>query len=317
MKINLIKDLPQYDGVLSPVCRELTARGHQVVWTQTNPSPDSDMDAYLAVQDVAYRGPRTGEGIRFFINHGSSCIKTWGLNFDLDVFIAPTEYWATRAVEKRDEYGQDYVVTEPLGWPKVDDILDRESDVESREKLFNLLRLQEGEPIVCFYPTYAKAQNFNQDWGRKYLIRDVVNKLRFLTPNFIVIPHQMDDTKEFDNLGVKVYKGRDKLAKTLTPMADVIVSDTSGLAFECCATNQPVVLMAGEEPPRIEGVGDIVDFGPHATVDTVEPIVKAFLKNPKWYTMQRRIWRDRVLGPCDGTATKLVVDHMEVVVNAR
>lgn len=314
MRINLIRDLPQYDEVLLPVCAELTARGHTVVWTNTRPTTERNVDAHLAVQDVAYKIPRTGKGIRFFINHGSSIAKSWGLNFDIDHFLAPTQYWSEAAVKKIQDY--EYVVSPPVGWPKVDRVLGYATPA-NKQDIITTFSLNPNRPIVCYYPTYKKSSaEFNPHWGRSYNAGELSRLLALRFTNLFVIPHQMDDTNEFVGLGtIRVTRAYNNFTMKLFAVADAIISDTSGCAFESCILDTPVVMVGDpNNPPRIEGTGPPIDFGPVCEPKDVPAAVETLLAKPDLYRKDRLDWREFIFGVCDGSSSRRVVDYMEEVV---
>lgn len=315
MRFNFVNDLPQYQKVLIPLCRELTRRGHDIVWTNTRISTAQEMDGYMAVQDVAYRVPRPNKSPRFFINHGSSIIKDWDINFDIDYFLAPTKYWAESARAKQEANGNKYTISPPVGWPKIDSILELRDDIEERERIVSAFKLDKTQPIICFYPTYKKQRHdWSRLWERDYDIKTIVNILKTKTPNLFVLPHQMDDTGEFDNLDVRISRGYPDLNPRLFAMADIIVSDTSGAAFEACSIDTPVIMLNDiNNPPTVSDNDKPVDFGPICDDTNLSHALDVFLSNPNWYGRERKHWREYMFGKCDGNDSKRIADYMESV----
>jgi UDP-N-acetylglucosamine 2-epimerase len=93
--------------------------------------------------------------------------------------------------------------------------------------------------------------------------------------------------------------------------SDVIISDTSGAAYEACGLDIPVVLMGGTH--KLEAKYQTVDLGILATLDDIIEKIDSQLHNPKQFQNKREFWADYILGPCDGFASERIVEALEKI----
>jgi len=311
MIFELVYDLKMYQWLLNPIKQELERRGHIAYKSQTisDGNVPKKCVGSLAIQDVAYKTKDLPTRPRFFMNHGSSASKYWDLNMPIDYFISPSEYWTKHAKKKRDENGYHYQIIGDLGYPRMDVIVDlMQRRDHFREKIRGLFG---DKPIVVCFPTYKKP-NKSEPWIRSFDYGELVTKLDkdYLV---LVFPHQMDDTKEFENILTpeQIIKDYDLDRIAYFVAADVILSDTSGAAYEACGANLPIVLM--DSVHKLESTGPNVDFAPVATLDTVVDIIESQLQNPNEYAEKRKWWAEYILGPCDGNASSRIVDVLETI----
>jgi CDP-glycerol glycerophosphotransferase (TagB/SpsB family) len=313
MKIELIYDLDMYQWVLNPIKDKLEERGHQVFKSKTKSDPKKPKcDGSIAIQDVAYDKSEPSSP-RFFINHGSSASKGWDLNFPIDYFLSPSPYWTRRATEKKSENNRQYKVLGNFGYPRMDVLLQAQKQKDfTRQLLRELFDVPIDKPLITCFPTYKKPES-TKSWIRNFNYKDLVKKI---AEQYVVIvcPHQMETTKEFDGIlehDWQVYRQYDKNRLLLFGASDVIVSDTSGAAYEACGLDIPVVLMDGRN--KIETEYQTVDLGITATLDNIIEKIDSQLHNPEEFNNQRRFWADYILGPCDGFASERIVMVLEEI----
>lgn len=318
MKVNVIFDLQQYQWVLVPVLHELSERGHRPVVSYTYEDTEFDCDCSLAIQDVAWRKTNHIRP-RFFINHGVSATKSWALDMPIDYFIAQSDYWADRAEEMKKDHHRNYEVIRNTGWPKMDLLYQFKKDKEIlRNNIYEGMNLDKNKPLVLCFPTYKKNRDYHESWERTVPYYEIYESIRKYY-NVLVFPHIMDDTGEFNNIfdAGRVITVHDIRRLHFQAAADIIVSDASGISYEACGIDTPVILLATDNnpTPRIEGldVGEEVNMGNwvyhNELKDTIDEVLET--GNDEIWKATRKYWSDKYLGPVDGNAAKRIVDEME------
>lgn len=309
MKVHLIYDLAQYDFVLIPVEEELKRRGHTVTKSKVRPG-NVKADCSVMIQDVGVAGaPRP----RFFINHGASCIKGWGLNSDVDVFLAQTEYWA-KGVEKRwKKTNHRGTVLLTNGWPKMDVLYKlKDKRKEIRDELSKKFKFDKSKPLIVYYPTYY-AKRIGKEWNRNNNFSDVVKQLKDY--NVFVFPHQMDKSYDHCKNVLRVFG---MLRQKFLAASDLLISDRSGTVFEYTIFDKPIVLLGNVKNEgffKVEHNKELVDVGPMVDISGLRKAVIESLNDPNRYASRRKYWMERVVGPCDGKHSKRVVDVVEAYMN--
>lgn len=311
MRIEIVYDLDMYQWLLKPIHEELLKRGHEVEKARTRSDPKrGPCDGSIAIQNVAYENSDPARP-RFFINHGSSASKSWGLNMPIDYFVSPSPYWTRQAKIKKEKNGHAYQVIGDFGYPRMDVLVDALGRKKNTRALMKELYSVDDRPLVLCFPTYKKP-GMEEAWLRSFDYRELVKRL---DPhyNLVVCPHQMDDTGEFENIlqPWQVFRSFDIDRLLLFAAADVIVSDTSGAAYEACGLDIPVVLTEGVH--KLEAKHQEVDLGPVAELDNVAEAIDSQLRNPKEYRARREFWAEYILGPCDGKASARIVDALEAI----
>lgn len=309
MNINLIYDLTQYNSVLDGIKQEFNKRNIIPYESHTYPIRGTSIDMSLAIQDVAYRGNRIADEVRFFINHGASATKKWAINFDIDCFISPSQWWE----DSLRGMGSEVDIMSNVGWPK-NDLLFAHASEEAKKVSKEFIQAFYGlddRPIIHIFPTYKKS-GWGSDtpkWARDFSYAKVYKALSEKY-NVFVSPHQMDNTSEFNDIPRhKMLTGFNIQRVLAMAGADVIITDTSGICYEAAGMDCNVILLGDNH--RLQGDGEEVDIGPRVTsLETIDFLLQDLEGLKSHYKKRRQYWSDKILGPVDGRCCERIVSGM-------
>jgi len=307
MRIEFIYDLDQYGFVLWPLEQEFKKHeGVEILVAKTR-SKHEDVNASIAMQNVAYDTPK-GKAKRFFINHGVST-KKWDINFKIDYFIAQSDYWADAMI------GKPFNTIKNTGWPKTDVWLALLRDKENtRKEIVQKYNLDPKKPIIACYPTYKKTKPKHgiPSWFRDFTFLECVNNIP-ADFSLFVLPHQMDNTADFDDTGhaIKITADYSWNRLKIAIAADVIISDISGMAIEACLLNKPIILIGdplNKEKFSLEAnpAKGVLNIGPIVQTQELKTCIESVL-SADHYSDGRKFWADKLLGPQDEKSCERIV----------
>jgi hypothetical protein len=159
-------------------------------------------------------------------------------------------------------------------------------------------------------PTYKHTGTVSH-FNRLYRLQDVEKSLseKF---NVVVLSHDLetalDEVSALQNVPMASVPRQAYLMG-----ADVVVTDTSGISFECAAVNKPVVFLVHPDEPaylldQTMNTGEALDFGPAVLLDALPDAVALLAAMPDKFAAQRKKWAERIFGPVDGCATERTAD---------
>ena len=126
----------------------------------------------------------------------------------------------------------------------------------------------------------------------------------------ITLPHSLDAELEEAKTLFKPASGLARFSYLCA--ADVILTDNSGIGFECAAIDKPMVLLGHPNDQDffsdlVSKSGRSVDYGPVALKEDLVETVNATLARPDAHREARRYWAERVFGPLDGRSCERVL----------
>lgn len=233
-----------------------------------------------------------------FVPHGLSLLKAFDFAFKADAVVVPS-------VELNDALNwsmdADAVAIAGVGYPKIDHLLLENRRLQYHRDAIRSAMNFDNRPIVTCFPSWKDSANLIHK-QRDYSLLDLKNVLNEHY-NVVVLPHQLDqELQELNELGIAP-ANIERLSFIIG--SDVIITDNSGIGFECAAIDKPMVLLGNRNDADffadiVSGSGRKIDYGPVASLDTVLDCVKQVLADPFWYSDQRLYWASRVMGPLDG-----------------
>ncbi|MGA1850259.1 CDP-glycerol glycerophosphotransferase family protein [Sphingobium sp. HT1-2] len=301
--IEVILDKSQYDDCLLPIGRFAESIGCKVTYSRFN-SRAFDADIHFLLQDF---GLISCPGFKVFVPHGLSLLKAFDFAFKADAVVVPS-------VELNDALNwsmdADAVAIAGVGYPKIDHLLVENCRLRYHRDAVRSAMNFDDRPIVTCFPSWKDSANLIHK-QRDYSLLELKNLLNEHF-NVVVIPHQLDqELQELNDLGI-VPVTIERLSFIIG--SDVIITDNSGIGFECAAIDKPMVLLGNRNDADffvdiVSGSGRKIDYGPVASLDTVLDCVKKVLANPSWYSEQRLYWASRVMGPLDGGSSGRILSE--------
>lgn len=324
MKVLTVFDLTQYQFVLHPINEELTRRGHTVVHTKEH----RGIDATIGIQSPS--GWTHAAGHVFWLSHGISCTKGWGLPASIRAghagkasknnkepwlgthWAVPAPYW-TQAAERR-EFGDKYT-SHLVGWTKTDVLVDLNNRRhEIREEVFKHMKWDPDKPLIGYYPTYQGGGH-----ARRKSVDPEAVCARLRGPyNVACVGHQMEGTGArslFKKVVDSVWTAG-LLKLKIFAAADLIITDVSSMAYESCVFDRPILLLDNPDDPAYLHqehciARPTIDMGPAVVLEGLPWAVEHHLNHPSHYAERRRFWQEYVLGQVDGKCAARLADAIE------
>jgi hypothetical protein len=303
MHLHFVLDEPQYNDLFAPLIREARARRH-LVTTGLRAAVRYDADAVIALQDIALRG---GPRPRVFITHGLGLAKRGHLTLDVDLLLLP--YSGEGIVDDQKDGGRAKVVR-GLGSPKIDLLAQRRQAAPALRQRMREIYGFDARPIVGYCPTWRHDGTLHHP-QRAHRLREAEAVLE-RDFNLVTLPHSLEaDPSEIEELRFRLSS---ELSRTDHLVAfDAVVTDTSGIGFELCAIDMPLVLLDNPAEPdyllaRMLETPVPIDYGPVCTLDSVVPALQAILATPASHAERRAYWADMAFGPRDGQAAARCID---------
>ncbi len=218
----------------------------------------------------------------------------------------------------------------PVGYPKTDELL---SPLRSPHELKSQLGLDPAAPVVCYAPTFQREASL-QSRGE-----EIIRALASLPVNVVVKLHHASTRHpsqaenwvraetggkywpeivrnlELTHPNVKLAQGHD--GNTFLKLADVLVSDGSGIAYEYLLLDRPVVFW--DVPEFFDRFGrDTVQFWGRAcgkvvrTLDALKEAVTSGVRQPAELSPQRRAMIDKLYYH-PGSATRVAVETIRAL----
>ena len=303
MHLHFVLDEPQYNDLFAPLIREARARRH-LVTTGLRSAVRYDADAIVALQDIALRG---GPRPRVFITHGLGLAKRGHLTLDVDLLLLP--YSGEGIVDDQKDGGRAKVVRN-LGSPKIDLLAQRRRAAPALRQRMREVYGFDARPIVGYCPTWRHDGTLHHA-QRAHRLRqaEAVLERDF---NVVTLPHSLEfDRSEIEELRFRLSP---EMSRTDHLVAfDAVVTDTSGIGFELCAIDMPLVLLDNPAEPdyllaRMLETPVPIDYGPVCTLDSLVPTLHAILAEPASQAGRRSHWADMAFGPRDGQAAARCID---------
>ncbi|MGY4801601.1 CDP-glycerol glycerophosphotransferase family protein [Teichococcus aerofrigidensis] len=317
MHFHFVLDEPQYNTLFEHLIDEARSRRHTVT-TGRRFVCRYDADAYIGLQDAALKAaPRP----RVFLTHGLGLAKRGALRLDVDLLLLP--YGGEGIIDDHGSgataAGKAPMVVRNLGSPKID-LLQR----RARQKAAIQRRLRElydfdSRPIVGYCPTFRHRGTLHHP-QRGHRLREVEALLEGRY-NVVALPHSLEcDPEEVAELRFRPSPALPRVDHFVG--LDCAVTDTSGIGFELCAIDMPMVLLDNPAEPdyllaRMLERPVRIDYGPVCTLATLADAVAASLANPAAHAARRAHWAEMAFGPRDGGAAARSIDAIERFVTER
>lgn len=180
------------------------------------------------------------------------------------------------------------VRAEVVGYPKLDDAFNGRLD---RASARSLLGLPADAPVVLYAPTFDKLCTVEQH-GPAFSQLDP--SLQLVLQTHPVQP--LAEPRRFDGLDGRFHRIHpDDCGVEALVAADVVVTDYSGVAFEACAVDTPVVLLDQAGLAETDDVERRVrDFGERVLDPADLPgAVDRALADPRRFSERRAHWREQ------------------------
>ena len=316
MHLHFILDEIQYNDLLSPLIAEARRRRH-LVTTSLRFATRYDADAVIGLQDAALRAcPRP----RVFMTHGLGLAKRGALLLDVDLLLLPYGDDAGVIDDQAAQPGTRMTVARNLGSPKIDLLAERRRKAPAlRQRLREIYGFDE-RPIVGYCPTWRHDGTLHH-LQRGHRLREAEAALE-RDYNVVVLPHSLEyDKSEIEELRFQPSPALSRLDHLVA--LDGVVTDTSGIGFELCAIDMPMVLLDNPAEPdyllaRMLEQPVRIDYGPVCTLADLPAAVAASLAHPEAHAARRAFWADKAFGPRDGRAAERVIDAItDFVANRR
>lgn len=325
MKVNIMKDLDQYNIPMDLISEELEKRGHEVVVTKERFKPDLTCDCSLTNMNMPFT---KGSHPRFFLEHGCSITKRQLYDLPIDVFIAFSQHWADYVQKEMDEvYAHNFKIRVG-GYPRMDYLL-RLNEIKTKlyAEVVGEFHLDSSKLIAVYFPTYRRfppwlhGKEFRAYKARSVYMKDIYLECneRF---NIIICPHILENWEDWEKelpSSCVIRPDQNTRKAIALVVADVIISDTSGIVYEACALQKPIVLIDNPKFPEyflaemsagtkeyMSPVGEVARAGM-----AVDDLVNYSYKNSAKYFTSRRYWAEKAIGDLSGNATNIVVDIIE------
>jgi hypothetical protein len=314
MHLHFILDEVQYNDLLSPLIAEARRRRH-LVTTSLRCATRYDADAVIGLQDAALRAcPRP----RVFMTHGLGLAKRGDLRLDVDLLLLP--YGGDAGIDDQAESpGQRMRVVRDLGSPKIDLLARRRRQAPLlRQRLREIYGFDQ-RPIIGYCPTWRHDGTLHHP-QRGHRLRQAEAALE-RDFNVVVLPHSLEhDRTEVEELRFQPSSGMSRLDHLVA--LDAVVTDTSGIGFELCAIDMPLVLLDNPAEPgyllaRMLEQPVPIDYGPVCTLAGLPAAVAGALADPGAHAGRRAFWADKAFGPRDGRAAARAIDAITDFVLAR
>lgn len=324
MKINLLYDFPQYGMILDLVREKLIDRGHEVICSTERFKPDLSCDCSLATMGNPFTH---GSRPRFYIEHGCSIFKRQLFDIPIDCFLAYSEDWAEHVKRDMDElYGHRFDIV-IVGYPRADVLLSKAGWKEpTRQGIRDAYKLDD-RPIVSYFPSYKKDYDWRRVYARDVSISEVYNWLAD-DYNIFVAPHFMESYEEkLDVPSGRIipYDGQSRIDFIVA--SDCVVSDNSGVTFEACGADVPLVVIGKKDDPNYLRIrtsrNDPIDHEEYfedspmcygEELDKLSKVVSSAISSHgtiDYFKAKKRWWAERAMGLLDGHSTERVVDAIE------
>ncbi len=304
MHLHFVLDEAQYNELFAPLIAEARARRHLVTTGLRGPQR-YDADAIIALQDIALRGcPRP----RVFITHGLGLAKRGHLTLDTDLLLLP--YQGQGIVDDQRGARGGMTVVRGLGSPKIDLLARRRREAPALRARMREIYGFDDRPIIGYCPTWRHDGTLHHP-QRGHRLREAERALEQAF-NVVTLPHSLEaDPSEIEEL---VFRLSPEMSRTDHLVAfDAVVTDTSGIGFELCAIDMPMVLLDNPAEPdyllalMLEKPVPI-DYGPVCTLETMVAAVRSALARPEAHAARRAYWADMAFGPRDGRAAARCID---------
>jgi CDP-glycerol glycerophosphotransferase (TagB/SpsB family) len=200
-------------------------------------------------------------------------------------------------------------------WAKTDLLLDlKRQRGLLREQFCQAQRLDPALPLIAYFPSYIGGGHGVRQ------VRDVRLLHKFLPRevSLLMFKHQMEhkDTLKFWEHSRGAILKHGIIKQQAMAAADVIISDTSSMAYEALVFDVPIVLIDNPKDPAYLHVRHKLkyprlDFGEVCTIQELGAAVTRCLRQPGRLAEKRRHWRDWILGPVDGKCAQRAVTAIE------
>lgn len=303
MHLHFVLDEPQYNHLLQPVI-ELAKRARHVVSVGDRTAQRYDADAYVVIQDFGLFGcPKP----RILLSHALGLAKK--VQFDLQVQLAifPSSAYC-EAVRHEIPFGTEIVAG--IGSPKIDLLRSRKARRQQIQEQLRALYGFDDRPIVGYCPTFRHDGSLHHP-RRSHRLRNVEEILESEW-NVVVLHHSLEpDPSELEEVRFRLQSVVSRVDHLVA--LDCAVTDISGVGFELCAIDTPIVLLDEPSVPnyleaRILGDGRRLDYGPTCTLTSLVNSVREALASQAEYRQKRAEWAVLAFGPCDGEASKRVLE---------
>jgi hypothetical protein len=317
MHFHFVLDEPQYNSLFEALIAEARGRRHTVT-TGLRCVHRYDADAYVSLQDVALRAaPRP----RVFLTHGLGLAKRGALTLDVDLLLLP--YSGKGIIDDQQHMSPERrsrtTVVRSLGSPKID-LLQR--GAARKAEIQRQMRATYGfdaRPIVGYCPTFRHDGSLHHaQRGHRLREAEAILEQRF---NVVMLTHSLEtDAAEVAELRFRASPTLSRLDHFLG--LDCAVTDTSGIGFELCAIDMPMVLLDNPAEPdfllaRMLEQPVRVDYGPVCTLANLANTVAFALSHPAAHASRRAFWAEMAFGPRDGQAARRTIDAIEAFVLAQ
>lgn len=298
MRFEFILDQPQYDDCLLPIAEVAESLGIEVTFSRFN-SRDFAADAHFLVQDFA---ALCCPSPRIFVPHGLSLMKMFHFALEADAVLVPSEALHKALGHQLLPRAKAYA---GIGHPKTDRLLQYAARTDHHRRAVREAHAMDDRPLVVHMPSWKNdaVRIHHQRFHRLDEVEEVLGR-RF---NVLTLPHDLDQEREQIRALTPLQAHIERLAYLVA--ADVVLTDNSGVGFECAAIDKPMVLLGHPHIPGffddvVINPGRQIDYGPVATLETLPETVESVLADPQGYRQKRAHWASMVLGPVDGGSAR-------------
>jgi CDP-glycerol glycerophosphotransferase (TagB/SpsB family) len=297
----------------------------------------NDFDAVVCTGAGSLISKFKKEGIKpklwITMYHGCSAknsLDSWVINKDRDLLIVPGELWLNYWLTMKDiDINKPKVVIG--GFPKTDFIVNNKHNTNLFKKLIRMKYHMNKNPIILYAPTFSTGKTTSSH-GTLYQLSNIYKEFKDAKLNLLVAAHPGDmtghvvnevlDDRKFD--GVKYCFNFNKNEEILG--SDLVISDSSSIAFEASLIGKPVIQYIPEDNAVMlrtysrvteeEMILGPVLFAPRDNAKLIQT-VKDLLIEPRKYAKEQEFWSSKLNSGCDGNSTKRCADIIEKEINRK
>ena len=218
--------------------------------------------------------------------------------FDLYCTFGPNTTNEFNRLAKRDNH---FLVRE-TGWTKIDPLFSDSSDDEStRRQITERLALDSQKPIILYAPTFPPKYTSASD------LLSVISKFKNVPYQFLIKFHTLLDEKiqqqyrALINQNIQIVEDINILP--YLRIADVLITDTSSVAYEYIVLNKPIITYKAIAR-KDKGINI------HSADNLLEAIERS-LANPGEYSQNRQQYLEEIHPYIDGKSSSRVIGAIE------